>query len=78
MFILSHDKKVLMDVQILHVDRNLGGRSDSKYAIVGTSNANDAFPKTLGFYPTEEAAIAELGRIVAAIEDGHKTYIISD
>ncbi len=78
MFILSYDKKVLMDVRIVKVEKNFGGRGDSKYALIGTSDAGGSFPETLGFYPSEEAAIAELQSILAAMEAGKTTYIISD
>ncbi len=76
MFILSHDKKTLMEVKIVKVEKNFGGRGDAKYALVGTSGVDDSFPATLGFYPTEEDAISELESIMTAINAGQTTYTI--
>ncbi len=76
MYILSHDKKVMMDVKILKIEKNFGGRKDAKFALVGTSDAKDAFPEVLHLYPTEEEALSEMHRIAAALDAGKTIYII--
>ncbi len=78
MFILSHDKKTLMEIAVVKVEKNFGGRNDAKYALIGTSGAENASPATLALYATEEEAITEIENIMAAINAGSKTYIISD
>ncbi len=76
MFILTYDKKALVDVRIVKLEKNLGVRGNNKYALVGMSDAGGAFPVTVGFYPTEEAAIAELENISEAIAAGKTIYTI--
>ncbi len=78
MFVLSHDKKTLMEIAVLKVEKNFGGRGDAKFALIGTSGAENAWPATLAFYATEEEAITEIEHIMAAINAGNKIYTISD
>ncbi len=76
MYIVSHDKKVMMKAQILKIEKNFGGRKDAEYALVGTADTKDASPEILGLYSTEEEAIDELQRIAAALAARDTVYII--
>ncbi|MBR6789967.1 MAG: hypothetical protein IKM31_03750 [Oscillospiraceae bacterium] len=73
MYLLSHDKKTLIQFGRVNIDRYFGGLKGAKYALNawGTAIANVV---TVGLYPDEEAAKRELARIVAALKDGQSVY----
>ncbi len=78
MFILTKDKKTLMEIAVVKVEKNFGCRGDAKYALIGTSNAENAWSATLALYATEDDAIAEIENIMTAINAGNKIYTIKD
>lgn len=75
MFILSQDKKTLGEYLHIAVSKNYGGRKNEKYFLVGSSRLLLGQP-VLGKYPTEEAAIRELGNICAALDNNESTYAV--
>lgn len=77
MLIFSYDKKNLIDCARISIEKNLGGKKDEKYFLVGwgLGIANLATP-TLGKYPDMESAQAELERIYAAFANGADAYQI--
>lgn len=75
MLIFSYDKKSLIDCARISVEKNLGGKKDEKFFLVGwgLGIANLATP-TLGKYPDEESAKAELEKIYEAFANGATAY----
>lgn len=72
--ILTQDKKNILLIKSgkIEVTKNLGGKSN-KYSIVA---GNELWSNVLGYYPDEESALNELGKIFAAIDAGAKTYTV--
>lgn len=73
MYLLSHDKKTLIQFGRVEIVRYLAGRGGAKYALSawGIAAANVV---TVGLYPDKESAKRELERIVAALKDGQPVY----
>ena len=78
MWVMSSDGKNLIDARYFHVARNIGGKAGEKFAL-------QAFPAAAGvqsgyvcaLFADEEKAVAELEKILAAIEAGDKVYRLS-
>ncbi len=77
MYILSQDQKIIINfggtdgAQTLEVHKNLGGGKDAKFAIITNGL------QTIGIYPEEKNAVAELLNILSALESEKKIYRIS-
>lgn len=65
MWIRSQDKKTLMDANLLFVNKNYGGKL--KGVLLGKTSSS-AEERILGFYETEDKALDELDRIIAAMK----------
>ncbi len=76
MYILSQDEKTVIKAVLVEVEKNFGGKANEKYMLIGYTTANNSSPVTLGGFPTEEAAKAELSRLYGAIGSGLSTYAI--
>lgn len=76
MIIFSQDRKTLVDTNMVTVNKNIGGKKDEKYCLVGWATGVRLDVPTLGAYPDEKSAIDELEKICAAFTDGAKTYEI--
>ena len=74
MYLMAQDKKALGKYCSIKIERNLGGKKEEKYCIVGT--VHESFPEILGKYPTEEEAMEELLNIAAAMQNGSAVYAI--
>ena len=76
MYILSQDKKTLMEFGRIEVSRNLTTNKDERIALCAWSRALTS-TMTVGLYPDEEAAYAELRRIIDALNAGAAVYEIN-
>ncbi len=75
MLIFSYDKKNLMDCVRVSVEKNLGGKKDEKYFLVGWGmGIGNLSTPTLGKYSDEESAKAELEKIYEAFANGATAY----
>ena len=75
MWVKTLDGKNLIDARYFHVSRNIGGKAGEKYAMQAFSSAAGMQGGYVcAFYPDEERAMAELEKIIAAIESGVKVY----
>lgn len=73
MLVYSYDKKTVIDVNCLKVDRSLDGVKDGKYVISGWKNA--VSEGVVSRYATEEEAINGLENAFKAFADGAVYYI---
>jgi len=73
MYLLSYDKKTLIQFGRVEIVRAFTGRGGARFALSawGVALAN---PVTVGLYPDEESAERELARIVAALREGQPVY----
>lgn len=71
MWVMSYDKKQLIDAERFSVQKNIGGGQDKKWAI---SAGKRTLEYIFGYYPDEESAKAELKRICDAIGEGKPCY----
>ncbi len=71
MWVMSYDKKQLLDAERFSVQKNIGGGQDKKWTVVACKRTIEYI---IGFYPNEEGAKAELENIFAAIEAGKDHY----
>ena len=77
MIIFAQDKKNLVDCVRVSIEKNIGGKKNEKYLLIGwNSMASSLPPPTLGAYADEKTAMDELEKIYAAFESGAKTYSI--
>lgn len=76
MFVLSQNKKIFMQVTQFQVQRNIGGKSGEKYALMGAAQVPGMY--ILGLYPTAEDAMEEIQRIMAAMNEGQTIYIVPE
>ncbi len=74
MLILSMDRKKVMDCAAVSVEKYYGGGKDSRFALIGSTEAGTASDGVLAAYPDEKTAIDELEKIFAAFESGAKSY----
>ena len=75
MIIFAQDKKNIVDCARITIEKNIGGKKDEKYFIVGRVRGVVMNPtSTLGKFSDEESAMAELEKIYVAFEAGTKTY----
>lgn len=77
MIIFTQDKKSIVDCARISIERNLGGKKDEKFLLIGCVYASsNLLTPTLSKYPDEESAKAELERIYEAFANGANTYQI--
>lgn len=76
MIIFAQNKKTLVDCDKISVERNIGGKKDEKYSLVGWVGATGLTTPTLGAYPDEKTAMDELEKICAAFSEGARIYSI--
>lgn len=74
MYIISRDKKLIMEAKNLQVTANLCGKKNEKYSIVASGYGLGA--EIVGTYPDEKTAIDEMEKIFAAMAAGEATYEI--
>ena len=75
MWVMTSDGKNLIDARYFHVSRNIGGKAGEKYAMQAFSPASGVQSGYIcAFYPDEERAVADLEKILAAVEAGEKVY----
>lgn len=68
MYLLSQDKKTLIKVEKIEITGLF------KSATLTAYGTGDSVYATVGSYDTEEKAKAELGHIMAALENGQTIY----
>ncbi len=77
MLIFAQDKKSIIDCSRITIEKNIGGKKDEKYLLVGWMSAlSNLTTPTLGAYPDEESAMAELEKIYSAFANGANAYQI--
>ena len=77
MIIFAQDRKTLIDTNMVTINKNIGGKKDEKYYLVGWGHTPSAMTTpTLGKYADEKSAMDELEKIYAAFESGAKTYCV--
>ena len=74
MIIFAQDRKTLVDATMVTINKNIGGKKDEKYFLIAWSTGIKLDVPTVGKYPDEESAMAELEKIYSAFEAGAKTY----
>lgn len=74
MIIFSQDRKVVSDCKTLMISKNIGGKKDEKYAILGSCGSGELTNRTLAFYADEKTAMLVLEHIYEAFASGEKTY----
>lgn len=77
MLIFAQDKKSIIDCNRITIEKNIGGKKDEKFMLVGwgIGIANLTTP-TLAAYPDEASAMAELEKIYSAFANGANAYQI--
>lgn len=78
MIIFAQDRKTLIDASMVTINKNIGGKKDEKYFLIGwgAGIGSALSTPTLGKYPDEKTAMDELEKIYAAFEAGAATYSI--
>ncbi len=71
MWVMSYDKKQLLDAERFSVQKNIGGGQDKKWTVIAGTRTIEYI---IGFYPNEEGAKAELENILKAIAEGKICY----
>lgn len=72
MLILTQDKKNIVEVRQLSVQRNIGGGKDGKFAIMAFSEGlGSAVAAT---FPDEKTALDALEKVFRAFEGGAVSY----
>ena len=72
---MTPDGKNLIDAEYFHVARNIGGKAGEKFALQAFSPAAGIQSGCVcALFADEEKAMAELEKIIAAIEAGVKVY----
>lgn len=75
MLIFSYDKKNLVDCARITIEKNIGGKKDEKFFLVGWGiGIGNLSTPTLGKYSDEESAKTELERIYEAFANGANAY----
>lgn len=76
MLCISRDRKKIIDCVSLGIGRNLGGKKDEKYFIVGAAGfgADAVADNTMAAFPDEKSAMDELERVFNAFAEGAKAY----
>lgn len=79
MWILTSDKKFLVDAKHFRITKNIGGKRDEKWAIYATGyTSNELSLPVCACFPDEDRAIAELEKVAAfAEENPGKVYKFS-
>ena len=78
MWVMTLDGKSLINAEYFHISRNIGGKPGEKYAMQAVSSVSGMQSGYVcAFYPDEEKAMAELEKIMAAVEAGEKVYKFS-
>lgn len=77
MIILTQNKKSIIDCNRITIEKNIGGKKDEKFMLVGWVSAiSNLTTPTLGAYPDEASAMAELEKIYSAFANGANAYQI--
>lgn len=77
MYILTQDKKTLMEFGRIEVSTNITFKKDDKYVLIAFSraSANSTTNSTvIGTYPSEEVALNELRNIYMALNANQPVY----
>ena len=75
MYILSRDKKSLIQFTKINVSKNFGGGKTEKFALTAIA-ADSAMDYIVATYPEEKLALLELERIVEALKENQTVYEI--
>lgn len=68
MWVQSANKKSLFDATRFEIQKNIGGNSDRKYAIIAFGGSRSIDGGTvLGYYSNKESAVAQLEKIKKVI-----------
>lgn len=75
MMIMSKNGKMIIKINSVQVEKNIGGPKDGKYIL----SANGGFGSggILAQYADEKTALDELEKIYAAMSEGAKTYRVN-
>lgn len=77
MIIFTQDKKGIVDCARISIEKNLGGKKDEKFLLIGWVSAiSNLTTPTLGKYSDEDSAKAELEKIYEAFANGANAYQI--
>lgn len=76
MFILSQDKKNLVEYRKIYIQKNWGGKKGNKSALIGDVLSAFSSSIVLGMYAGQEEAVAELERIYEAMKNGDTVYAV--
>lgn len=77
MLIFSQNKKQITDCKMLAVTKNIGGKKEEKFVIVGTAGITADIAggnAILASFPDEKTALDTLEKIFTAFENGAKAY----
>ena len=77
MYILSQNKSLLMEFARIEISRNLASRRNDNFALSAWARGSDT-PVSVGMFPDEASAEAELAKIVAALHSGAAVYEICE
>ncbi len=70
MWILTYDKKYLVDAKHFRITKNIGGKKDQKWAIYATGyTSNELSVPVCTCFSDEDRAIAELEKVAAFTEE---------
>ncbi len=72
MFIVSHDKKTLIECVRLNITRNIGGGKEEKFALVCSAYFGEG--AVAATFPDEKTAADALEKVTQAIAAGEKVY----
>lgn len=75
MWVMSYDKKQLLDAERFSVQKNIGGGQDKKWTVIAGKRTIEYI---IGFYPNEESAKAELENILKAAAAGKSCYGLTE
>jgi len=75
LYILSQNKKLLMEFGRIEISKNFTGKSEEKY-VLSASGRGLANPVIVGMYASEDAASAELSSIITHMHAGASVYEI--
>lgn len=73
MYILTQNKKMIMEFGRIEISTNFTMKKEEKYALVA-SGRGMANPTVVGTYPSEKVAMAELRSIFMAINSEQPIY----
>ncbi len=75
MLIFSQNKRQITECKTISVTKNIGGKKEEKFVIVGSSGATDFVGSNiLASFPDEKTALDALEKAFTAFENGAKSY----